>query len=144
MFEGSLSISSATPDFPTGIDGNLWRKINAVLGESTRFSSAFIIEDHAPKRPVMVVVVERHGLPDDEDLRRRFRLTPRESEVARLLADRLSSEEIARRLGISLNTARSHCESVLRKLAIHSRNRVRTALLDPGYAPARRNGGGVA
>jgi DNA-binding CsgD family transcriptional regulator len=103
-----------------------------------------MIEDHAPKRPIVVVVVERHALPEDEDLRRRFGLTPRESEVARLLADRLSNEEIARRLGISLNTARSHCESVLRKLAIHTRNGVRTALLDPGYAPARRHRRSVA
>lgn len=112
-----------------------------------------MIEGRAPQRPVMVVVLERRSppgdedlrrLPGDEDLRRRFRLTPRESEVARLMADRLSNGEIARRLGISVNTARTHGERVLRKLAIHTRNDVRTALLEPEQPSGRRYARGVA
>jgi DNA-binding CsgD family transcriptional regulator len=144
MYEDPLYASTDARDSPTDIDDTLWEKINAALGGSARLSSAVMIEGRAPERPIMVVVVERHGLPGDNDLRRRFRLTPRESEVARLLADRLSNEEIARRLGISVNTARSHCERVLQKLGIHTRNRVRNALLDPDYAPARRHARGVA
>lgn len=103
-----------------------------------------MIEGRALHRPIMVVVVERHGLPGDQDLRRRFSLTPRESEVARLMADRMSNGEIGRKLGISVNTARTHGERVLRKLAIHTRNDVRTTLLDPEYAPASRHARDVA
>lgn len=81
--------------------------------------------------PFVVVLVEQPGrLPDDEDLRRLFNLTPRESEVARLMAHRLSNGEIALKLGISIHTTRRHSESILLKLRIHTRRHVGTALLD--------------
>lgn len=64
-----------------------------------------------------------------DELRSRYGLTRREVEVVRLLADRLPTREIARRLGISLNTARRHSESILRKLAVRSRHDIRDSLL---------------
>lgn len=62
-----------------------------------------------------------------------FRLSRREMEVARLLADRRSNEEIAVALGISRHTARHHTERVLAKLGVRSRLAVRRLL---GGAPA--------
>jgi DNA-binding CsgD family transcriptional regulator len=145
MFEKPLYASPVGPESITHIiDDTLWNKVNAALGGSARYSTAVLIQDPAPEPQIVVVVVERHHLPSDGDLRRHFSLTPRESEVARLMADRLSNEEIARSLGISVNTARSHCERVLAKLSIHTRNLVRTALLDSRYGPARRYPRGVA
>lgn len=47
-------------------------------------------------------------------------LTPRELEVLRLLADGLSTQEIADRLIISRWTARRHCEELRGKLAARS------------------------
>jgi len=46
----------------------------------------------------------------------RFGLTPREREVAILLAERKTNREIASRLGISPHTARHHSERVIGKL----------------------------
>lgn len=54
----------------------------------------------------------------------RFGLTPRESDVAMLLAERLSCREIAERLGMGFNTARSHTERVLFKLNLRSKKDV--------------------
>ena len=54
-------------------------------------------------------------------LRRRYRLTPREMQVTRLLLHGKSNGEIAGALGISGHTARHHTERVFSKLAVRSR-----------------------
>jgi DNA-binding CsgD family transcriptional regulator len=59
--------------------------------------------------------------PSVDALRTRYRLTPRESKVAHLLALRKSNAEIAGELEISPHTARHHTESVFAKLGVHSR-----------------------
>jgi DNA-binding CsgD family transcriptional regulator len=51
---------------------------------------------------------------------RRATLTVREIDVLSLLARDYSYVEIARRLGISLNTVTSHIKNSYRKLAVHS------------------------
>jgi predicted ATPase/DNA-binding NarL/FixJ family response regulator len=52
------------------------------------------------------------------------KLTRRESEIARLIADGLSNKEIATRLVISTRTAESHVEHILVKLGFTSRTQV--------------------
>ncbi|GLC25665.1 helix-turn-helix transcriptional regulator [Roseisolibacter agri] len=48
-------------------------------------------------------------------------LTPREAEVARLLARRATNTEVAAALGVSPHTARHHAQRVLEKLGLRSR-----------------------
>jgi two-component system, NarL family, nitrate/nitrite response regulator NarL len=48
-------------------------------------------------------------------------LTPKEREVISLLSDGAGSGEIARVLEISPNTVRTHVQSILAKLQVHSR-----------------------
>jgi DNA-binding NarL/FixJ family response regulator len=48
-------------------------------------------------------------------------LTPRETEVLRLVAKGLSYKEIADRLVVSHRTVQNHVQSVLRKLELHNR-----------------------
>jgi len=55
-------------------------------------------------------------------------LTPREREVALLIADGLTNLELARRLYISPKTAAVHVSSILRKLGVGSRTAVAVAL----------------
>jgi DNA-binding CsgD family transcriptional regulator len=50
-----------------------------------------------------------------------YGMTPREIEVALLLAEGCSNRTIAHRLGISPHTARHHTQRVLVKLGVHSR-----------------------
>jgi len=55
---------------------------------------------------------EGQSLPD---------LTPRERQVLRLLADGLTTDQIADKLHISVHTVRRHCQNLMRKLGIHSK-----------------------
>lgn len=60
-------------------------------------------------------------------------LTPRELDIAQLLAMRLSDKEIARRLSISPRTVSTHVASILSKLGVRSRHDA--ASLVSGFAP---------
>jgi DNA-binding CsgD family transcriptional regulator len=52
------------------------------------------------------------------------RLSAREGEVARLVADGLTNKVIAARLGISERTVESHLERTRRKLGFHHRSEI--------------------
>ncbi|NUT33186.1 MAG: response regulator transcription factor, partial [Hamadaea sp.] len=54
--------------------------------------------------------------------------TPREREVALLVAEGLTNAELARRLYISPKTAAVHVSSILHKLGVSSRTEVAGAL----------------
>jgi DNA-binding NarL/FixJ family response regulator len=64
-------------------------------------------------RPPMMVQLQQH-----------YNLTPRESEVAILLAQGASNVDIASALGISPHTARHHTQAVLGKVGARSRAQV--------------------
>jgi DNA-binding NarL/FixJ family response regulator len=73
---------------------------------------------------------ERHAVPSP-------RLTDRELEVLKLVAQGLSNREIAGELYISENTVKNHVRNILEKLHLHSRMEavvyaVREKLLDIG------------
>jgi len=57
-------------------------------------------------------------------------LTPREREVAVLIAHGLTNREMAADLFISEATAKRHVESILNKLGLHSRRRVRDVIAE--------------
>jgi DNA-binding CsgD family transcriptional regulator len=79
----------------------------------------------AHDQPVVVVAIERvNASTESDEVRRRFDLSPRQAEVATLLARRYSDKEIAARLGISRHTARRHVELVMMRLRVHSRAEV--------------------
>lgn len=91
-------------------------------------------------RSVVVVAVERLStdVPGAADIRDRFGLSPRQAQVAVLLANRLTTKEIATRLRISRHTARRHVELVLIRLRVHSRTEVADALMESPSARHRR------
>ena len=79
---------------------------------------------------VLVALVEHAArLPDAAWLMERYRLTPREAEVALLLAIGASNRQIAHRLGISPFTTRAHVERIFQKMEIHSRKALALAFL---------------
>jgi len=65
-----------------------------------------------------------------ESLEPRFGLTPREAEVAALIAAGLSNPEIATALGMSRFTARNHVQRILAKLGVASRGRAAALMLE--------------
>jgi DNA-binding CsgD family transcriptional regulator len=128
------------------IDERLWDHIRLATSFIERQRGPFAPQDPAASAvvvrrpggdPVVVVLLDRHSTapgPDDSDppaasdLCHRFNLTPRESEVALLLAQRMSCREIANRLAVSFHTARSHTEKIMMKLGVRSKNDVRIRL----------------
>ncbi len=63
----------------------------------------------------------------------RSRLTPRQSEIARLFACGLTSREVAERAGISHRTARAHLEAIYARLEIHSRAALATIVVRDSF-----------
>lgn len=85
--------------------------------------------------PATVLVVVRPAaplLPGEAELRDRYGLTPRQAEVAVILARGRSNREIAGRLGISPHTARHHAQRVLEKTGAESRKALALHLLRGG------------
>lgn len=62
-------------------------------------------------------------------------LTPREAEVAALMAAGLTNRQIGERLFVSELTAKTHCQSVLRKLGVRGRAAVALVLGSGGSTP---------
>ena len=65
-----------------------------------------------------------------------LRLTSRESEITRLLAEGKTSKEIAKILDISLKTVETHRANIMSKLGIHSvaelvRYAIRERIVEP-------------
>jgi DNA-binding CsgD family transcriptional regulator len=122
--DASARRSSAAVGLPTAtrdlrLDATCYRMRGVVPPETLRGSAGAIL--------VTIERIERAPLSDQE-LRERFGLTAREVEVTRLVAQGLSNQEIADRLGVSFFTARNHVERLLVKLGVANRARVAVVL----------------
>lgn len=67
----------------------------------------------------------RTETPSPDMLGAQYGLTAREVEIATLLAQRFTNDEIAKAVGLSPHTTRHHTESVLLKVGVHSRRELR-------------------
>lgn len=95
-----------------------------------RLLGSYLDADPGGSGGVLVTVeCARPLLPAAGELCGRFGLTPRESEVALLLAEGLTDATIACRLALSPHTIRRYTERVLSKLGVHSRAAVALTLM---------------
>lgn len=67
-------------------------------------------------RTIATLLAKRRSIEAQLD-----RLTPREREVLRLMAEGLPSRQVAAEMGISYTTVRTHIRSLGSKLAVHSK-----------------------
>src|SRR5215471_15188493 len=70
-------------------------------------------------------------------------LSPQQREVALLVADGKSNQEIGRALSLKLNTASYHVKQVFARLRVHNRKEVERELLKLAHAGTLRNGDGT-
>lgn len=94
---------------------------NAVAGKSARRASAFA--------QVAAAMDAQPGVATAG-----VKLTPRESQVLRHVALGLSNAEIARSLGIGLDTVKEHVQQILRKLAVIDRTQAAVWAVRVGVA----------
>ncbi|MCF8168061.1 MAG: response regulator transcription factor [Rhodoferax sp.] len=100
--------------------------IHAVLSGQTYLSSAI----------AATVILSQAAAPGTQD-DRTTQLTPRQLEVLRLVAQGLSSKDIARRLAVSVKTVDSHRSGLMKQLDIHEvtglvRYAIHTGLIQAG------------
>jgi predicted ATPase/DNA-binding CsgD family transcriptional regulator len=96
----------------------------AQLG-STRFAKAFD-HGHALPRETGLALALGDRIASQEAVRDSgaLLLTPREREIADLVADGLSNKAIAQKLVIAQRTAECHVENILTKFGYHSRSQI--------------------
>jgi DNA-binding NarL/FixJ family response regulator len=125
-------LTRATQPRQPGPGGSAHREVHTALA-GYRVAGAALSMGTVDGHGSLLIGVER-VMPDplsDAELRDRYRLTSREIQVARLMADALPNPEIARRLGTSIHTERRHAERVLLKLGVRRRGEVAGKLQAP-------------
>jgi DNA-binding CsgD family transcriptional regulator len=107
-----------------------------------RLRASIVGEQLLGAEPAVLVTLSASATEplSDEVLHGEYGLTTREIQVARLIAEGLSNNEIADRLGVRFFTARNHVERTLSKLRVASRHRVGPLLRNesPADVPANR------
>jgi DNA-binding CsgD family transcriptional regulator len=115
-----------------------------LAGGSYRLLSSGIAGGALAHNPTLLILVDRSSpeLPAPGLLVERFGLTPREAEIGLLLAEGLSNQAIATRLGLSAHTVRHHVERLFDKLDVRSRKALALFFLRgaPAAWPVRNPG----
>jgi DNA-binding NarL/FixJ family response regulator len=96
--------------FKTDVARDLVAAIKAVHGDDTFFS--------ARVADMILASFKTRGANDEHASY--GRLTPRQNQAVQLLADGLSSKEVAALLNISIKTAETHRTNIMRRLNCHS------------------------
>lgn len=121
------------PRGKTGVDAPIRLDTLELATLTTRYQlrGAFLPAGAIDRDAAMLITVVRPtpAVPTTVELRERFALTPREAEVARLLALGLSNAAVAERLFISPHTVRSHGERIFRKVGVHTRTALSVRVL---------------
>jgi len=126
---GNVALGSGSPT----IDWNIARVVRTAqsAGRRYRLRAARTAGDLDWLDDGALVLVERlrDECCDNATEWAGYRLTPRETEVAGLLARGFAAERIAEALSVSRHTARRHIESIETKLSVHSRAEAAVKLL---------------
>ncbi len=111
--------------------GEPWRAEGTISG-SLRVRIRPIFFDGHVEPTWVTIMVERRAARrlTSENLMHRFGLSPRQAEVALLLAQGQTTAEIARTLDLTTHTIRHHAEQVLRRLNVRSRQQALVRLRD--------------
>ena len=120
--QGKLALASAAGDASSDAQMRSVR-IGATV---YRLRGSIVGEQLLGAEPAVLVTMSASAAEplSDETLHDEYGLTTREIQVARLIAEGLSNNEIADRLGVRFFTARNHVERALAKLRVTSRHRV--------------------
>ncbi len=124
------AVAAARCDRWTGIAGDLTAEVPSG-GRPVTVRASPIVSGTFHRCACAVVTVDdgQPHLPAADALEQTYGLTPRQAEVARMLAMGWSNRQIAERLDLSPHTVRHHAQAVLEKLGLHSRKALGLHLL---------------
>jgi DNA-binding CsgD family transcriptional regulator len=96
--------------------------------------------DYDAGKNLLVAALKTHLYSDGDSAAEEttIRLTKRQGEVLLLLSQGDSNREIARRLGVSVNTVKGHNARLYKKLKVNSREQAVTRSRDLGLLPPPR------
>jgi DNA-binding CsgD family transcriptional regulator len=100
-----------------------WITLHASLPEGEAGGRVAIVLERGPSPQTTALRLEIHGV------------TPREREIARLLAQGLSNAEIAAALVLSLYTVQDHVKSLFEKTGVGSRQELIARVFLDDYLP---------
>jgi len=120
--QGKLAPDRSPADAPSG---NVERSVR-IGAMVIHLRGSVVGQELIGAEPALLVTMSASAMEplSDNVLHDQFGLTTREIQVARLIAEGLSNNEIADRLGVRFFTARNHVERTLAKLQVASRHRV--------------------
>ena len=113
------------------------RALADIVDVVRRAAAGELIMPEADLAPVLERLRSGQAGPQAEVALRR--LTPRETEILRALAEGDTTGQIATALGISAMTVQSHVKSILAKLGVHSKIEAVTLAWRHGFGSASRS-----
>lgn len=122
VLSATLSRANLTKAVQAGADGVLDKLagVGEIVGELRRLSAGAALPSQQQVLEALLSIDQQHD-PDSYERTGVERITPREREVLRALAEGLNSEEIAERLSMTAEEERTHVANVLTKLGARSR-----------------------
>jgi len=109
-------------------DGAVWLD----PGIANRVLSAYSLPEPQPAVPKVAAPKIEGILPLPRQQKSSTSLSPRETEVLRLVADGLSNQKIAARLGLGLETIKTHMRHIMEKLAVSDRTEAAVKAMKQG------------
>ena len=118
MLSGSINRSLVADAIAQGAQGFVGKDkpVGAILDALEMAYQGYLAVD-----PLVLQDVLRPQAQNDDPLGKLKFLTEREWEALRCILDGLSTDQIADQLGVRPSTARTHVQSMLTKLGVHSR-----------------------
>ncbi len=74
-------------------------------------------QESAPKQPQISLLTEKQWA----QVKKRFKMTPREYQIARLVCSGMGNEEIAEKLQVMLGTVKTHIRNIYRKTWVNNK-----------------------
>jgi|SRR5579875_865736 len=100
-----------------------WISVHATRMTGGPINQIAVILDRAQPAEIAPLIVQSHGL------------TPRESEITRLIAQGFATAEIAATCHITTETVQDHCKSIFDKVGVRSRRELVAQLFERHFQP---------
>jgi DNA-binding CsgD family transcriptional regulator len=127
--EGAAGIGPTLPDLIVDLSNKLEEIRSAISQLRAAADNGENVGEHIDELDRLCTRVQHETfavltLPTVDAIESLVELTPREREIAELIAERLSNQEIADRLTIAVTTVKTHVARIMRKFDVRQRSEI--------------------